>query len=46
MNITDNRYITDFATGKRVLLTPEEPVRQEYERILVESYGYYKTDIN
>ena len=45
MNITDNRYITDFATGKRVLLTPEEPVRQEYERILVESYGYYKTDL-
>ena len=46
MNTTDNRYITDFATGKRVLLTPEEPVRQEYERILVEDYGYFKTDLD
>lgn len=31
----------DFATGKPVVLSaPEEKVRQEYERILVESYRY------
>ena len=43
---TDRKRIKDFATGKSVLLTPEEEVRQEYESILVESYGYYKTDID
>ncbi len=35
--------IVDFATGKPVdIESPEERVRQEYERILVESYGYPK----
>lgn len=38
---------TDFATGKRVdLAKPEESVRQEYEHVLVESYGYLKTDVD
>ncbi len=36
----------DFATGKNVRDTPEERVRQEYERILVESYGYRKSDLD
>lgn len=43
---TNSRYIEDFATGKQVLLTPEEPVRQQHERILVEDYGYFKTDMD
>ena len=43
---TDRQRIKDFATGKSVLLTPEEEVRQEYESILVESYGYDKSDID
>lgn len=31
----------DFATGKPVnIRAPEEQVRQEYERVLIESYGY------
>ena len=37
----------DYATGKRVDLgKPEEQVRQEYERVLVESYSYLKSDID
>ncbi len=37
----------DFATGKIVDLSkPEERVRQEYERVLVESYGYAKADLD
>ena len=37
----------DYATGKRVDLSkPEEQVRQEYERVLVESYSYLKSDID
>ena len=37
----------DFATGKPVDLSkPEEEVRQEYEHVLIESYGYRKTDID
>ena len=37
----------DFATGKPVDLSkPEEKVRQEYERILVESYGYPKEELD
>lgn len=37
----------DFATGKLVDPSkPEERVRQEYERILVESYGYPKADLD
>ena len=31
----------DFATGKPVDLSkPEEPVRQDFEHVLVQSYGY------
>ncbi len=42
-----SRYmkIKDFATDKLVKLSPEENVRQEYERILVESYGYTKSEM-
>lgn len=37
----------DFATGKPVDFSkPEEPVRQEYEQILVDSYGYRKSEID
>ena len=37
----------DFATGKPVDLDkPEESVRQEYERVLVESYGYPKGELD
>ena len=37
----------DFATGKPVDPSkPEERVRQEYERVLVDSYGYLKTDLD
>ena len=37
----------DFATGKFVDLSkPEEKVRQEYERVLVESYGYRKSELD
>ena len=38
--------VNDFATGKSVRDTPEERVRQEYERILVESYGYRRDDLD
>ena len=42
-----SRKIKDFATGKPVDIDkPEEKVRQEYERILVESYGYEKGALN
>ena len=41
------RKIKDFATGKLVDIDkPEEKVRQEYERILVESYGYEKNRLD
>lgn len=37
----------DFATGKQIdVSSEEEAVRQEYERILVESYGYPKAVID
>ncbi len=37
----------DFATGKSVTLSqPEEQVRQDFERILVESYGYPKDELD
>ncbi|MGR4000775.1 MAG: type I restriction enzyme HsdR N-terminal domain-containing protein, partial [Alphaproteobacteria bacterium] len=37
----------DFATGKSVDLSkPEEHIRQEYERILVDSYGYKKSELD
>jgi len=37
----------DFATGKPINLNrPEEKVRQEFERILVNDYGYSKDDLD
>ena len=37
----------DFATSKPVDISkPEEQVRQEYERVLVESYGYRKEELD
>ena len=37
----------DFATGKPVDQSkPEEQVRQDYERVLVESYGYRKSELD
>lgn len=39
--------IPDFATGKLVDASqPEEVVRQEYEKILVDDYGYQKAEID
>lgn len=32
--------LTDFATGKPIRGTPEESVRQEYERVLHHDFGY------
>ena len=41
------RKTPDFATGKLVDLSrPEESVRQEYERVLVESYGYPQNELD
>ena len=40
------KKIKDFATGKAVALSPEESVRQEYERILAEDYGYGKSEMD
>lgn len=34
-----------IATGKELFLTPEEKVRQDYIKILIEDYGYSKEDI-
>lgn len=34
-----------LATGKELKLTPEERVRQDYIKILIEDYGYKKEDI-
>ena len=37
----------DYATGKPInLSSPEEAVRQEYEQVLVEGYGYLKKDLD
>jgi len=39
-------YDLDFATGQPVdMRKPEETVRQQYERALVEDYGYEKTQL-
>ena len=38
--------IKDFATGKLLSPSEEENVRQEYERILVEDYGYRKSEMD
>ena len=41
------RKVPDFATEKPVDPSkPEERVRQEYERVLVESYGYLKGELD
>ena len=41
------RQDKDFATGRLVDFSkPEEQVRQEYERILVDAYGYLKDEID
>ena len=34
-----------MATGRELALTPEEIVRQDYIKILIEDYGYSKEDI-
>ena len=39
------KKIKDFATGKLVAASPEEAVRQEYERVLAEDYGYEKSEM-
>lgn len=38
--------IKDYATGKKVQLTPEEQVRQQFEHILIDEWGYPKGHIN
>ena len=41
------RTAADFATGKPVDPSkPEERVRQEYERVLVDAYGYENADLD
>ena len=40
------KKIQDFATGKPVSLSPEEEVRQEFERVLIENYGYSKAEMD
>lgn len=35
-----NGIDTDLATGKPINTNPEERVRQQYEKILKEDYGY------
>jgi len=39
-------YIIDFITGKHLKLTAEERVRQQFEHILVEEYGYPKAEMD
>lgn len=39
-------HLEDYATGKRVRTGPEEQVRQEFERVLVDDYGYEKGNID
>lgn len=38
--------IKDFATGKLLASRPEEEVRQDYEQVLVDNYGYLKTELD
>ena len=40
------KITTDYATGKSVRDGPEERVRQEFEIVLVENYGYPVTQID
>ncbi len=39
-------YLIDYATGKELKITPEEKVRQLFEKRLVEEYGYSKNQID
>ena len=40
-------FVLDLATGKKVdIRKPEEKVRQEYEKILLEDYDYRKEQID
>ena len=39
-------YLFDRATGKQVRKTPEEPVRQDYEKVLDEDYDYSYEQMN
>lgn len=42
-----SKKTADFATGKAIRADkPEEKVRQEYERVLVDDYGYRKLEID
>ena len=36
----------DYATGKTLRAGPEEQVRQDYERLLIDDYGYLKSEID
>ncbi len=38
--------IRDYATGKLVVLTAEEAVRQQFERILIDELGYPKSHLD
>ncbi len=45
--MASSRIGPDYATGKPVRIDePEEKVRQDYERILVEDYGYRKDQLD
>lgn len=46
MIVEREEYVIDFVTGKRLRKTPEEEVRQLFERKLVEEYGYSKDQID
>ena len=41
----NEKKIKCIATGKELILTPEEEVRQNFIKILIEEYGYKKQDI-
>ena len=41
----NEKKIKCIATGKELILTPEEEVRQNFIKILIEEYGYEKQDI-
>lgn len=42
----DKGYLKDFATEKVVRKTPKEIVRQEFEKLLVQVYGYTRQEID
>ncbi|MGN8629834.1 N-6 DNA methylase [Lactobacillus amylovorus] len=39
-------YIEDYATGKKLIVRPEEHYRQEFEHYLIDELGYPKKDID